>query len=396
MTAARRARRRGGRLRLDGAGARARLGPAAPALPGRAAAAAARRRRRHRRRRAATRRVGVRLRATRYADWRELLARDDVDVVSVCGPNFVHREIGGRGRRVREAPLDREAGRPQRRGHRRRSPPPSQRRGCSRRSASTTATRRRSSWPASWSPSGRLGDGRDASTCACSPTTPRTPTARCRGASTPSTPAPACSATWPATASTWRRTSAGERPAAISELVADQATFITERPVRHRRGVALRAAAATGRAGRSATRTRSSALLRFESGRPGLPRVLAGRGRRAVHATASRSAGTHGALSLGLPPDGRAAGLPRPGLPGRGLADPARRARATASSRRSSRARAWRWATTTSRSSRPRAWSRVDRHRRAARAPRSRTRSSPPAWSTRWCCRTSEKRWVSL
>jgi predicted dehydrogenase len=32
--------------------------------------------------------------AAAYADWRDLLARDDVDVVSVCGPNFVHREIG--------------------------------------------------------------------------------------------------------------------------------------------------------------------------------------------------------------------------------------------------------------------------------------------------------------
>ena len=29
-----------------------------------------------------------------YADWRDLLERDDVDVVSVCGPNFVHRETG--------------------------------------------------------------------------------------------------------------------------------------------------------------------------------------------------------------------------------------------------------------------------------------------------------------
>ena len=29
-----------------------------------------------------------------YADWTDLLERDDVDVVSVCGPNFVHREIG--------------------------------------------------------------------------------------------------------------------------------------------------------------------------------------------------------------------------------------------------------------------------------------------------------------
>lgn len=27
-------------------------------------------------------------------DWRSLLDRDDLDVVSVCGPNFVHREVG--------------------------------------------------------------------------------------------------------------------------------------------------------------------------------------------------------------------------------------------------------------------------------------------------------------
>lgn len=32
--------------------------------------------------------------AAAHTDWRELLWRDDVDVVSVCGPNFVHREIG--------------------------------------------------------------------------------------------------------------------------------------------------------------------------------------------------------------------------------------------------------------------------------------------------------------
>jgi predicted dehydrogenase len=29
-----------------------------------------------------------------YAAWPELLERDDIDVVSVCGPNFVHRDIG--------------------------------------------------------------------------------------------------------------------------------------------------------------------------------------------------------------------------------------------------------------------------------------------------------------
>ncbi len=29
-----------------------------------------------------------------HPDWRDLLARDDLDVVSVCGPNFLHREMG--------------------------------------------------------------------------------------------------------------------------------------------------------------------------------------------------------------------------------------------------------------------------------------------------------------
>ena len=29
-----------------------------------------------------------------HADWRDLLARDDLDVVSVCGPNLLHRDMG--------------------------------------------------------------------------------------------------------------------------------------------------------------------------------------------------------------------------------------------------------------------------------------------------------------
>lgn len=29
-----------------------------------------------------------------HTDWRELVARDDIDVVSVTGPNFVHRDVG--------------------------------------------------------------------------------------------------------------------------------------------------------------------------------------------------------------------------------------------------------------------------------------------------------------
>src|SRR3954469_19100103 len=29
-----------------------------------------------------------------HTDWRDLLARDDLDVVSVCGPNHLHRDMG--------------------------------------------------------------------------------------------------------------------------------------------------------------------------------------------------------------------------------------------------------------------------------------------------------------
>ena len=31
--------------------------------------------------------------ASAYADWSELVARDDLDLVSVTGPNFVHRDV---------------------------------------------------------------------------------------------------------------------------------------------------------------------------------------------------------------------------------------------------------------------------------------------------------------
>ena len=42
------------------------------------------------RRQLAARSYGV---TSSHADWRELVARDDIDVVSVCGPNDVHREV---------------------------------------------------------------------------------------------------------------------------------------------------------------------------------------------------------------------------------------------------------------------------------------------------------------
>ena len=50
-----------------------------------------------------------------HADWRELVARDDIDVVSVTGPNFIHRDVSRGGRAEREAPVGGEAGRPRRR-----------------------------------------------------------------------------------------------------------------------------------------------------------------------------------------------------------------------------------------------------------------------------------------
>jgi predicted dehydrogenase len=28
-----------------------------------------------------------------YADWRDLIAREDIDAVSVTGPNFIHRDV---------------------------------------------------------------------------------------------------------------------------------------------------------------------------------------------------------------------------------------------------------------------------------------------------------------
>ena len=28
-----------------------------------------------------------------HSDWRDLIARDDIDAVSVTGPNFIHREV---------------------------------------------------------------------------------------------------------------------------------------------------------------------------------------------------------------------------------------------------------------------------------------------------------------
>ena len=171
---------------------------------------------------------------------------------------------------------------------------------------------------------GPARSGRERSRCGCSPTTPPTPTARCRGASTRRTPAPGCSATWPATASTSRRTSGASR-SARSQLVADQATFITERPVATG-AVSHYARGGDGPRGAVGNEDQVAALLRFASGASGYltaSRVAVGEQSALRH----RGARHHGRAGLGLPADGRAAGVPGPGLPGRDVADPPRRTR---------------------------------------------------------------------
>ncbi len=236
------------------------------ALPGRPAATAAGRRGRHRRR------PPRRGRSRRTASSRpsptgsELIARDDVDVVSVCGPNFVHREIAVAAAARGQARLGREAGRTQPRRHGRRSPRPCTSPGCSRPSASTTGN---APAVAAGARAGRrpgASDGSRRSDVPARATTPRTPTVRCRGGSTRSTPGPACSATWrqprprpggvragataPATSPSWwptRRRSSRERPEP-SGVVSHFSTASRRqaRPGRQR-GPGLRAASATRR-----------------------------------------------------------------------------------------------------------------------------------------------------
>ena len=116
----------------------------------------------------------------------------------------------------------------------------------------------------------------------------------------------------------------GQTVGRITELVSDQATFITERPSRDRSGLALRTwRRRAARPGRQRGPGVCAAAVRRRA-RTG---TSSRRGSRSVSsaATASRSAARGRAL-MGLPPDGRAAALHRPGLPGRHLADPSRAA----------------------------------------------------------------------
>ncbi len=322
-----RGRRR--RVRLDGAGARPRLGPPAPALPGQLRCGPGSWPSRTRTRHVATRPVGVRLRAGVRRLGRAARARR-------------HR----RRQRVRaelRAPRDR----------RRRSRRPGGTSGSRSRPAgdladtaaiaeavrkagvhvggraSTTATPRPSSWPASWSSSGRLGEV-------------ETVTVRLL----------ADYSAHPDGALSWRfdpeyagtgvlgdlashgfdlaRHVGGQQAGRITELVADQATFITERPSRDRGGLALRSTAGTGHAVRSATRTRFRRCCASSPGRTGTSSPRASPSASSA-ATASRSVAPAARSRWDFRRMGELAGLSRPGLPGRRVADAPRRDRATAS-----------------------------------------------------------------
>ena len=323
---------RGGGVRLDGPGALACVGAPAPALPRRPAAAPARGRGRPRRRP----RASTRSDAYGFAERRRRLARRcssattstwsaSADRTS-CTARWARRSPASGRHLWIEKPAGRSAedtaaiaaavhdgGRAV--GRRLQLPQRPGRRACPR------AGRRRAR-SAAWS----------RSTSGCSPTTPPTPTAPCRGASTRSTPAPACSATWPATASTWRCTSAGTASAGSPSW------WPTRRPsspsARSRPAPSRTTrAAATGRAAPVGNEDVASALLRFGVGRPRLPR------RRRASPSASSAPttidvrGTDGALSWDFRRMGELRLCLGHGLPGRAVGDPLRAGRATATSR---------------------------------------------------------------
>ena len=105
----------------------------------------------------------------------------------------------------------------------------------------------------------------------------------------------------------------------IASLVCDTATFIPERPALSGAAFA-HTARGTGALAPVENEDYAGALLRFADGARGHARVEPRRRRRAVHVR-HRGARRPRRAGLGLPPDGRAAGLPRPGGDRRGVRD---------------------------------------------------------------------------
>ena len=282
------------------------------------------------------------------------------------------------------APLDREAGRSQRRGHRARSRRPSQAAGVqSRGRASTTATLRRSSVARELVAAGRARRGRvrrraDARRLLRAPrrgavVAVRPGVRRHRRAGRPGQPRLRPRARTSGATAVGGDHRAGGRPGDVHHRAADAERAPCRTSRRRRR------AARAGRQ-RGPSRRRCCASPRVPAARSTSSRVAVGeqctlRHRRPRH---------RGCAVVGLPPDGRAPGLPRPGLPGRRLGDPARATRATATSRRSSPGSGMAMGYDDLKVVEADATGAEHRHRRAARRDDRRRRASRPSWSTRW------------
>ena len=114
-----------------------------------------------------------------HADWRDLIARDDIDLVSVTGPNFIHRDVAvaaaEAGKHIWiEKPAGRNAAETRDIARRGRWLPDVQLGG----RASTIATPRRSNWPGSLITDGRLGQIEHVGIRTARPTTRRIPRVR--------------------------------------------------------------------------------------------------------------------------------------------------------------------------------------------------------------------------
>lgn len=141
------------------------------------------------------------------SDYHDVLSDPDVDVVSICAPTGLHREIGVAAAEAGkhfwiEKPVGRDAAEAAEvavAAARRVSSPPS---------GTTTATRRPLNTSVNWS-LGETSAGSPTSGRCSSTATPQNLRGRCHGGSSVNTPAPAPSVICSATSSTWCNTFSG-------------------------------------------------------------------------------------------------------------------------------------------------------------------------------------------
>ena len=314
-----------------------------------------------------------------YDDWRELVARDDLDVVSMARAQLPAPRRGRRRRRVRQAPVDREAGRAHVAGDRRDR---GGRRAAGVQSAAGFNYRNAPAveWARSWSTSGRLGriqqvEVRFLADYAAHPdggavlalTSTSTPAAASRRPGQPRGRPGALRRR--ATSPSWSPTRASSSPSGRAVEGAGSHFARGGGELRPGRERGLRRGAAALRRAVPAARSSSSRT----------------RGRRAVHLRHRRPR-RPGRVRVGLPPDGRAPGLPRPGLPGRVVLAPSTSTAGTASPGRVPAGRRHRDGLRRPQGDRGRPAGPLHRRAASRSAPPSTTRCARPGSSTR--CRT--------